>query len=208
MIVFIIVKYLLSYFVHFQNVALPNVLRWGTISAMVHSFFRRSAKMSRSTRKHGLTCLEYMVRIVDQTARVAMKPCQDYVKLFSASTGYKSSANQLSMCVYLPISCEVASMCRKLSLRRWNPSSAGTPCVVSKVAERGLQLLELFVASIFELHHLHTVLWGWGEGTATAASVRLFARRTSGFQSFLGKPPMWLTSNREGYNCLGLTFLT
>ena len=127
MLVFIIVKYLHLYFVRFVNAALPYVLRWGSLSVTGHSSFRRSAKMAR---KHGLTWLEYMVRIVNQTARIAMKPCQDYVKLFSASTGYKRSLSQLRMCVYLPISCEVASMYRILSLRRWNRRSAGTPCVV------------------------------------------------------------------------------
>ena len=41
------------------------------------------------------------------------------------------------VCVYLPISCEVSSMCRKLSLWYWHPISAGTPWVVWKVAEIG-----------------------------------------------------------------------
>ena len=29
-----------------------------------------------------------------------MKPCQDYVKLFSASTGYKSSESVAYVCVF------------------------------------------------------------------------------------------------------------
>ena len=128
--VFIIVNYLHSYFVRFVNAALPYELRWGTLFATGHSSFLRSTKMARSTRKHGLTCLEYMVRIVNQTARIAMKSCQDDVKLFSASTDYKRSPGQLRMCVYYPISCEVGSMYKKLPLRRWNYGSAGTPCVV------------------------------------------------------------------------------
>ena len=70
--------------------------------------------MARSMHKHGLTFLEYMMRIVNQTARIAMKPCQDYVKMFSASTGYKRSLSQLRKCVYLSISCEGVSMYRKL----------------------------------------------------------------------------------------------
>ena len=130
MLVIIIVTYLHSYFVRFVNAALPYILRLGMLFAMGHSSFLRSIKMARWTRKHGLTCLEYMVRIVNQTARIAMKSCQDYVKLFSASTGYKRSPGQLRMCVYFPISCEVGSMYRKLTLRLWNPSSAGTPCLV------------------------------------------------------------------------------
>ena len=130
MLVIIIVKYLHSYFVRFINVALLYVLRRGMLFATGHSSFLRSTKMARSTRKHGLTCLEYMVRIVNQTARIAMKSRQDYVKLFSASTGYKRSPSQLRMYVYFPISCEVGSMYRKLPLRLWNPSAAGTPCVL------------------------------------------------------------------------------
>ena len=86
-------------FVRFENVARGAPLRTAVgDSATGHSSFLRSAKMARSTRKHGLTCLEYMVRIVNQTARIAMKPCQGYVKLFSASTGYKRSSSQL--CVF------------------------------------------------------------------------------------------------------------
>ena len=51
--------------------------------------------MARSTRnKHGLTCLEYMVRIVNQTARIAMKSCQDDVKPFSVSTDLPNFATQ------------------------------------------------------------------------------------------------------------------
>ena len=100
MLVFIILNHLHSHFIRFENVALPNVLRCGTISATVHSSFRHSAKMARSTLKHGLSCLEYMVRIVNQTARITMKPCQDYVKLFSASTGYKSSESVAYVCVF------------------------------------------------------------------------------------------------------------
>ena len=87
MLVFITLKYLHWHFVRFEKVALPNVLRCGTHSVTVHSSFRRSAKMAQSTRTHGLTCQEHMARIVDQTDRIAMKPCQDYVKLVSASTG-------------------------------------------------------------------------------------------------------------------------
>ena len=47
----------------------------GMLFATGHSSFLRSTKMALSTRKHGLTCLEYMVRIVNQTARIAMKSC-------------------------------------------------------------------------------------------------------------------------------------
>ena len=82
-------------------------MRWGTLSATVHSSFRRSAKnakMERSIRKHGLICLEYMVRIVNQTARIAMKLCQDYVKLFSASTGYKKFRESAAyVCIFIDI---------------------------------------------------------------------------------------------------------
>ena len=114
MLGFIIVKYLHLYFVHFENVGLPYGLQWGTLSATGHSSFLRSAKMVRSTRKHGLT------RIYGENHQSNSSHLNETMsglcKLFSASTGYKRSSSQLRMCVYLSISCEVTSMYRKLSL--------------------------------------------------------------------------------------------
>ena len=131
--------------------------------------FSSQCEDGAATRKHGLTCLEYMVRIVNQRSRIAMKSCQDYVKLFSASTGYKRSPGQLRMCVYFPISCEVASMYRKLPWRRWNPSSTGTPCVGMEGCWTRVPIIGTTIAA--------TILTVTSIGTVDCDSVRLLLCR-------------------------------
>ena len=81
--------------------------------------------------------LKSMVRIPHSKDRITW----NWFRI-SASTGYKSSWCQLRMWVYLPISNEVVSMYRELTLRRWNPISAGTPWLDYKVAEIRFESLE------------------------------------------------------------------